>query len=135
LVAAWHWILNQSDWLPHTILIIIAVTVLCQTYYPSRLLLSLFGKLWPDITFEFQPPGSTPGKFVALTINGGPCYMNTPKLLNLLEENDAKATFFILGNQVQLCDRVGAGSGKMEHGRGILREMVNQGHELANQGW
>ena len=61
--------------------------------------------------------------------------MNTPKLLELLEEHDAKATFFILGNQVQLCDRVGAGSGKLEHGRTIIREMVNQGHELANQGW
>ena len=38
-------------------------------------------------------------KMVALTFDDGPHYINTPRLLKILEENDARATFFLLGER------------------------------------
>ena len=38
-------------------------------------------------------------KMVALTFDDGPHYINTPRLLKILEENDARATFFLLGDR------------------------------------
>lgn len=37
---------------------------------------------------------------IALTFDDGPHYERTPQLLEILEENDARATFFVLGDRV-----------------------------------
>src|SRR5699024_12456887 len=41
------------------------------------------------------------GKYVALTFDDGPHATVTTRILNTLSEHHAKATFFILGNQVK----------------------------------
>ncbi|GIP64049.1 hypothetical protein J32TS6_26040 [Virgibacillus pantothenticus] len=44
----------------------------------------------------------TNGKYVALTFDDGPSPQGTPKILKTLEEYDAKATFFMLGSQIDI---------------------------------
>ncbi|MDQ0148423.1 polysaccharide deacetylase family protein [Eubacterium multiforme] len=40
------------------------------------------------------------GKVVYLTFDDGPSYANTGKILNILNKNGVKATFFVVGNKV-----------------------------------
>lgn len=61
----------------------------------------------------------TPKKAVWLTIDDGPHPEDTPRLLKLLKEHNAQATFFVIGRQVQKYP---------ELARAILRD----GHTLAN---
>jgi peptidoglycan/xylan/chitin deacetylase (PgdA/CDA1 family) len=56
---------------------------------------------------------------VALTFDDGPSEANTPRLLDLLDRHGARATFFVVGEEVQ-------------GNEGILRRAVADGHELGN---
>lgn len=68
----------------------------------------------PVVT-RFRPRG----KAVWLTIDDGPHPEDTPELLKLLKQHNARATFFVIGRQVEKYP---------EMARAILRE----GHTLAN---
>lgn len=59
---------------------------------------------------------------IALTFDDGPHYQRTPALLELLEEYDAKATFFILG------DRANSGPANRETAQAVAKA----GHEIAS---
>ena len=59
---------------------------------------------------------------VALTFDGGPDEQWTPKVLDVLAEYQAKATFFVIGKYVQ------------KHPE-IIQRMVAEGHELGNHTW
>jgi peptidoglycan/xylan/chitin deacetylase (PgdA/CDA1 family) len=61
----------------------------------------------------------TPKKAVWLTIDDGPHPEDTPQLLQLLKKHNARATFFMIGRQVQKYP---------ELARAVLRD----GHSLAN---
>ncbi|MGT2910517.1 polysaccharide deacetylase family protein [Streptococcus cameli] len=61
-------------------------------------------------------------KMIALTFDDGPNPATTLQILDTLKKYDAKATFFILGQNVP---------GNEE----ILKRMVAEGHELANYTW
>jgi len=58
---------------------------------------------------------------VALTFDDGPSYL-TDILLDILEEHDAKATFFVLGNRV-------------ENWQETVQRMVENGNEIAGHSW
>lgn len=58
-------------------------------------------------------------KRLYLTFDDGPCPENTPRLLDLLDEHDAKATFFMVGRRVRQWPEVCA-------------EVVRRGHEVGN---
>lgn len=60
----------------------------------------------------------TSAKVMALTFDDGPG-PDTAKLLDLLRDNDVKATFFIVGKQVEAYGD-------------LLRRMVQEGHEIEN---
>ncbi|KAF4986310.1 hypothetical protein FGRMN_10897 [Fusarium graminum] len=72
---------------------------------------------------------SSPGT-VALTFDDGP-YKYTNQVLDVLEKNDMKATFFIVGNNL--------GKGQIDDdSKGwakILRRMHSEGHQLASHSW
>jgi peptidoglycan-N-acetylglucosamine deacetylase len=55
---------------------------------------------------------------IALTFDDGPTAY-TPRVLRALRRSDAKATFFVIGSQV-------------EGREGLLRRMLRDGHEIAN---
>ncbi|MPL60392.1 hypothetical protein SDC9_05953 [bioreactor metagenome] len=60
---------------------------------------------------------STTHKVVALTLDDGPHYKVTPEILAILKEKQVKATFFVLGENV-------------EHSPNLLAEEVSNGHEI-----
>lgn len=61
----------------------------------------------------------TEKKVVALTFDDGPHAKHTEQVLNLLDQYDAKGTFFILGQQAEKYPQ-------------IVRRMYETGHEIAN---
>lgn len=61
-------------------------------------------------------------KNIALTFDDGPHGILTPRLLDILKEQEAKATFFVMGVKVVL------------HPQIVLRAH-NEGHEIANHVW
>lgn len=68
----------------------------------------------PDIV-ELDPDK----KVVALTFDDGPHPKVTPEILSTLDKFDAKATFFMLGNQA-------------EYYPSVAKEVAQQGHEIGN---
>ncbi|MFK3958817.1 polysaccharide deacetylase family protein [Guptibacillus hwajinpoensis] len=58
-------------------------------------------------------------KYVALTFDDGPSMQVTPRVLKILKQHDAKATFFMLGSQV-------------EKYPSIAERVANSGHEIGN---
>ncbi|MBF8982396.1 polysaccharide deacetylase family protein [Lutibacter sp. B2] len=63
--------------------------------------------------------GSRDEKLVALTFDDGPHPRFTPKILDVLKEYDAKATFFMLGKHVKLYPKV-------------VKRVAKEGHEIGN---
>ena len=61
-------------------------------------------------------------KVVALTFDDGPHPENTPRLLDILKENDAVATFFMVGtNAAEYPD--------------IVKRVYDEGHEIGTHSW
>jgi len=62
------------------------------------------------------------GPYIALTFDDGPHPSNTPRLLDMLKQRNVKATFFVVGSNVQAYPA-------------IMKRMVAEGHEVANHTW
>ena len=61
-------------------------------------------------------------KRVFLTFDDGPSKTVTPLILDLLKQENIKATFFLLGSRVELCPD-------------IVKREYNEGHYIANHGY
>jgi peptidoglycan-N-acetylglucosamine deacetylase len=61
----------------------------------------------------------TTQKVIALTFDDGPDKPYTQQILDVLNKNDVKATFFVLG-------------GNAKANPDLIKEMMSQGHELGN---
>jgi peptidoglycan/xylan/chitin deacetylase (PgdA/CDA1 family) len=83
-------------------------------YKPPSLLIRYFQYRWPDVLWQVP----TTDKIVALTIDDAPSQYTT-QIMEILKENDAAATFFVIGSQVP---------GREE----ILQDLVRNGNELGN---
>lgn len=99
-----------------TLLLVLCLFIspLYFVYKPPSFLINLFQHHWPDVLFSVD----TKEKLVALTIDDAPSKY-TEEIRQLLKENEAKATFFVIGSQV---------SGREK----ILQDLVLDGHELGN---
>ena len=64
----------------------------------------------------------TANKFVALSFDDGPNGSTTPQLLNILDQYNVKATFFLIGRQVA-------------PNAAIVQRMVDSGHIIGNHTW
>lgn len=74
----------------------------------------------PDvIKVPERKPLDPDGKYVALTFDDGPHKTNTERVLNSLKEFDVKATFFMLGNQV-------------DYYPSLVQRVAEEGHEIGN---
>ena len=62
------------------------------------------------------------GMSIAITFDDGPNPELTPRLLDMLKERGIKATFFVVGKNV-------------EEYPGIVARMAQEGHEVANHSW
>ncbi len=65
---------------------------------------------------------NVPGNYVALTFDDGPSPSLTPRILDILKQYDAKATFFVVGRSV-------------EKNKDILARAVAEGHEIGSHTW
>ena len=59
------------------------------------------------------------GNYIAMTFDDGPHPQNTPRLLDMLRARNIKATFYVIGQSVNLYPQV-------------LRRTVEEGHEIGN---
>src|SRR6266436_5992345 len=73
----------------------------------------------PGITFDWV---HVDGPYVAMTFDDGPSAKLTPKLLDLLAAHHIKATFFLIGQNV-------------DKKHDIVAREVREGHEVANHSW
>ena len=65
------------------------------------------------------PPDADGTKYVALTFDDGPHQILTPRLLDILKEKKAKATFYVMGVKVGIHPE-------------IVARANNEGHEIGN---
>ena len=72
--------------------------------------------------FDDRPP-SADNPVIALTFDDGPSGTLTPQLLDTLKDKEVKATFFLLGSQIDANDPA------------IIKRMVDEGHEIANHSY
>jgi hypothetical protein len=115
----------------------LAAAAALAVYSPPVLLARLAQRL-TGVVFDSTGLGKRPRggrKFVALTIDDGPCPHTTASVLEVLAEHGARATMFVIGSHVEEIDTLGAAAGKGELGKLTLREIVAQGHELGNHTW
>ena len=96
------------------ILCILFLIVLHTIYRPPAFLINYFQRRWPDVLFHVN----TKQKLVALTIDDVPSE-HTQHLLEILQANNATATFFIIGSQV------------ISHGHTLV-DIIDAGNELGN---
>lgn len=75
---------------------------------------ALLGPNWTRL-----PAAAAGRRELAITIDDGPDPRITPRVLDLLDERGAKATFFCIGERVQRCAE-------------LTREMVRRGHAVEN---
>ncbi|WP_409340881.1 polysaccharide deacetylase family protein [Paenibacillus sp. MBLB4367] len=61
-------------------------------------------------------------KPIALTFDDGPDTKYTPQILDILKEHQVKATFFLVGKQIELHPD-------------IVKRIVNEGHAIGNHSW
>jgi peptidoglycan-N-acetylglucosamine deacetylase len=79
------------------------------------LLVAILQKVFPDIIFRID----TDEQIVALSIDDSPHHEVTPKILNVLREQDVKATFFVIGEYIV-------------NNRDLLTNIILEGHEIGN---
>ena len=99
------------------LLIVICLTIIAPLYIvykPPTLLIRYFQRRWPDVLWRVQ----TFSKTVGLTIDDGPSQY-TEEILQILKENDATATFFVIGSQVPGSEET-------------LQHLIRGGNELGN---
>lgn len=93
-------------------------TAFCAAMFAGALIIAFCGVFWLNSsTFALADTPSPAPKTVYLTFDDGPSNKVTPKILDVLKEENVKATFFIIGRQAQ---------NRMD----ILQRAHNEGHTL-----
>ncbi len=96
-------------------LIIFLFLLLSVLFYQPRWLLQIVIKMAPGVNYFRE----NTDKIVAVTIDDGPNNVTTPKILETLDKNDAKATFFLISERI-------------EQNEVIVNNIINNGHEIGN---
>lgn len=96
---------------------VIFLIILYQYYSLPNYLINYLQLRYPSIIFKKIKDN----KLVALTIDDAPTN-NTPKVLDVLKKYNAKATFFIIGDYVNMYDS----------NHTIIKRIINEGHEIGN---
>jgi len=93
------------------LLVVLLTTALCQQNWATALL----AKQSPQVVYF----ADTRQPVVALTIDDGPDPATTPKILSLLKQHNARATFFLIANHIP-------------GNEAVVWRMVQEQHEIAN---
>lgn len=76
----------------------------------------------PESIKDALPQLDEQKKYVALTFDDGPNNTTTPYLLDILKDNNVKATFFMLGQNV-------------EQNEAVVKRVFDEGHEIASHSY
>ena len=93
---------------------ILFIALLYFVYQPPTSLIRYLQQRWPDVLWNV----ATTKKIIALTIDDGPSEYTT-EIMDILKANNATATFFIIGSQIQRHEQT-------------LQDLVRNNNELAN---
>ncbi len=130
-----------SGWKACAPLVVLGTLLLTAACSGPRLLARAAASLAPEVTYFFP----TEERVVALTIDDGPDPDETPEILEVLDQYDAHATFFLIGSRIArneaLLDRIQARSHEVAnhtfHDRASIRlsplelaEELDATHEL-----
>lgn len=83
------------------------------------------GKTIRSLPFDSTDKGKTQGEKlspIALTFDDGPWPSITSQVLEILKKNNVKATFFLVGKQVQKYPQ-------------LVKQIINEGHAVGNHTW
>ncbi len=80
-----------------------------------RWILRIIQAIGPDVVYFVE----TTQPRVALTLDDGPDPQTTPRILEILRENQVRATFFLISSRVLGCEE-------------LVQALVRDGHELGN---
>lgn len=94
---------------------IIVITVICLILF----MVWASADIGSNIYLKTLCKGKTTRKVITLTFDDGPHPENTPQVLDVLKENNIRATFFLIGKNVE------------KHPE-IVERMLNEGHTIAN---
>lgn len=97
------------------------ITLLVLHAYIALLLIGVFF-LRLQMFVDAVCHGTEDARGVALTFDDGPCPINTPKILDMLDAADVKATFFVIGY-------------KAEAHPDIVRDIVQRGHVIGSHSY
>jgi peptidoglycan/xylan/chitin deacetylase (PgdA/CDA1 family) len=97
------------------VFILSLLSVVGVLFFQPRFLLRFASSIIPDVVYFKQ----TDQKFIALTIDDGPNRVTTTKILDVLDKYGARATFFVIGENLR-------------GNEDIVQRMVDNGHELGN---
>lgn len=103
-----------------TIVLSIILLILVPAYVvykPPKCVISVFQYRFPEVLFQTR----TSKKIVALTIDDAPSAY-TQRILTILKQNNASATFFVIGDQLD----------DSEEQEDTLRSILKAGSELGN---
>lgn len=100
----------------------IAITVETATPWAPPISIVVQGNTTPvPVTITVESPVDPAKAMVALTFDDGPG-LRTPEILKILRENDAKATFFLVGTMINA-------------NKDVLNQITAQGSEIGNHSW
>ncbi len=102
-------------WLTVVLLIIVFLLVLGIIFYQPRWLLQIIIKVAPGVHYFAE----TEDKVIAITIDDGPNSITTPKILETLNQNNVKVTFFLISERIK-------------DNEFIVQEMIKSDHEIGN---
>jgi peptidoglycan/xylan/chitin deacetylase (PgdA/CDA1 family)/glycerol-3-phosphate acyltransferase PlsY len=109
---AGRWFYRKSTLLK--ILLVVAVLAAAVLMFFNRYVYKGFG-----MQMDLIRNGPREFKYVALTFDDGPDPVYTPQILDILEEKDVKATFFLVGNHAFRYPS-------------IVERMYSEGHSIGN---
>lgn len=84
--------------------------------------ISLLSQYLCDQIAGEMPKGADGRKVAYLTFDDGPSETVTPKILDILKEENIKATFFVIGKSVE----------ESEKNQQIIKRMAQEGHSIGN---
>jgi peptidoglycan/xylan/chitin deacetylase (PgdA/CDA1 family) len=89
-----------------------------SVYLQPKFIVNWISQAYPEVVFSVN----TTKMIIALTIDDAPTRLETPIILDILRDNDVRATFFCIGYNIITEDG----------DREILSRMIREGHELGN---
>lgn len=107
-----------------TILLIIVISLFCILSRNNFITYSLPTNILAEDTFQEKVfnLANQKEKIAYLTFDDGPTLKSTPKILDILSEENVKATFFVIGKHVK------------EHPE-LVKRAYDEGHYIANHGY